>query len=170
MNKEVRLAYRDSDLEIRLQLAALCWNESKDGTRILLITSRDTGRWVLPKGWPMADRSNADAALTEAWEEAGVTGATDGFPVGNYSYDKVLCRDTDLALRCDVEVYPVRVASLARKYPEYRQRRRKWFSPEKAARKVDEPDLQQLILAFAAGNAKPNGAKQDGSKQDGGQV
>lgn len=136
-----------------MQLAALCWNDSKDGTRILLITSRDTGRWVLPKGWPMDDRSNADAALTEAWEEAGVTGATDGIAVGNYSYDKVLCRATNRAQPCKVEVYPVRVTALARKYPERRQRRRKWFTPEKAARKVDEPDLQQLILAFAAGGA-----------------
>lgn len=136
-----------------MQLAALCWTEGKDGTKILLITSRDTGRWVLPKGWPMADRSHADAALTEAWEEAGVTGTVDGPPLGRYSYDKVLSREADLSLHCDVEVYPLLVAKLARKYPEHRQRQRKWFSPEKAARKVDEPELQQLILAFATKGA-----------------
>jgi len=149
MNRQVRFAYRESGLESRLQLAALCWDEGKEGLRILLITSRDTGRWILPKGWPMADRSDADAALTEAWEEAGVTGSEAGRALGRYSYDKVICRDTDLVQHCDVEVYAVRVEKLARKYPEYRQRRRKWFSPDKAARKVDEPELQQLILAFA---------------------
>ncbi|WP_253944109.1 NUDIX hydrolase [Pseudogemmobacter hezensis] len=137
-------------MEPKSQLAALCWSDGKDGRRVLLITSRDTGRWVLPKGWPMKDRSFAEAARIEAWEEAGVTGTISETALGQYAYDKVICREADLAQACEVEVFALKVASLARKYPEHRQRRRKWFSPEKAARKVDEPELRQLILDFGA--------------------
>ena len=44
------------------QLAALCYRVTrKRGTQILLITSRETGRWVIPKGWPMKGRSDAEA-------------------------------------------------------------------------------------------------------------
>ncbi len=149
MNKQVRFERQDPALESKSQLAALCWSEGKDGKQILLITSRDTGRWVLPKGWPMKGHSAPQAAMIEAWEEAGVTGSIREDALGIYSYDKVLNRENELAQHCEVEVFAVQVDKLARKYPEHRQRRRKWFSPEKAARKVDEPELRQLILGFA---------------------
>ena len=58
----------------RLQVAALCWRRSAKGLRILLITSRDTGRWVIPKGWPMRNRTEPEAAAREAYEEAGLRG------------------------------------------------------------------------------------------------
>ena len=59
----------------RHQVAALCWRMGQGGAvEILLVTSRDTGRWVIPKGWPMDGKSASAAAAREAWEEAGVKG------------------------------------------------------------------------------------------------
>ena len=72
------------------QVAALCYRFEKKALRVLLITSRDTGRWVLPKGWMMGGMTAADAAAQEAWEEAGVVGGADDQAVGYFSYDKIL--------------------------------------------------------------------------------
>ncbi|MFE3837486.1 NUDIX hydrolase [Pseudogemmobacter sonorensis] len=128
------------------QFAALCWRMHGGAPEILLITSRDTGRWIVPKGWPMKGRSPSGAAAREAWEEAGVEGEVSDQAIGRYSYDKVLRRAQSLP--CEVLVYPLRVRRLTDDYPERRQRRRKWFSPGKAARKVAEPELRALLAGF----------------------
>jgi 8-oxo-dGTP pyrophosphatase MutT (NUDIX family) len=128
------------------QVAALCWRKHRDTVEVLLITSRDTGRWVLPKGWPMEGRTGPEAAAIEAWEEAGVTGQVVQDALGYFGYDKVI--NADLAHPCMVAVYPLRVTSLSRAFPERKERRRKWFSAEKAARKVEEPELRTLLLAL----------------------
>ncbi len=131
---------------LRTQYAALCWRLHRGRPEILLITSRDTGRWVIPKGWPMAERSPSEAASREAWEEAGVEGRAAEAALGQFHYDKVLRRAP--AHPCRVEVFALQVRALTDQYPEHGQRRRKWFSPEKAARKVAEPELRELILSF----------------------
>lgn len=131
----------------RNQLGALCWRMRGKHPEVLLITSRDTGRWVIPKGWPMTDRSAPDAAALEAWEEAGVEGAVGDRALGFFAYRKGL--DAERTVPCVVEVFPLKVTRLAGDYPEKGQRRRKWFSPEKAAKKVDEAELRHLILAFS---------------------
>lgn len=113
---------------------------------ILLITSRDTGRWVVPKGWPVNGRSPHGSAAVEAWEEAGVEGRVEAESLGTFTYPK-LYPDADPQV-CMVKVFSLRVEKLASHYPEYRQRRRKWFSAEKAARKVAEPELRALIRDF----------------------
>ena len=133
--------------ELRSQQAALCWRLHRGHPEVLLITSRDTGRWVIPKGWPMAGISAADAAAREAWEEAGVEGAVGADAIGFYGYDKLI---GGKALPCMVSVFPLRVARLADKFPERKQRRRKWFAAEKAARKVAEPELRALLHRFAS--------------------
>jgi 8-oxo-dGTP pyrophosphatase MutT (NUDIX family) len=130
-----------------LQVAALCWRPSGKGLRVLLITSRDTGRWVIPKGWPMRNRSEAEAAAREAYEEAGVSGEAATRSIGFYTYRKVIAPGR--AIPCVVRVYPLRVREMLTKYPETGQRRVKWFVPDKAARKVDEPELAELIRGFA---------------------
>ena len=76
----------------RLQVAALCWRRSGKGLRILLITSRDTGRWVIPKGWPMRNRTDAEAAAREAYEEAGLRGIVAERSIGLYTYRKAARR------------------------------------------------------------------------------
>ena len=124
-----------------LQVGALCLQP--DTGRVLLVTSRGTGRWIIPKGWPMDGRSAGGAALREAWEEAGVQGEVDERPLGRYSYDKKLTRG--LSVPVEVQVHLVRVAGLDKNFPERKQRQRRWYSPAEAAELVDEPGLARLI-------------------------
>lgn len=126
------------------QVAALCCKKGKSGLKILLITSRDTGRWILPKGWPMDDLSDPQAALQEAWEEAGVKKARiKRKPIGHYDYNKILAGGVPLPVRA--QVYRVNVTALADKYPEVDERTRRWVTPKEAAEMVDEPDLKALL-------------------------
>jgi 8-oxo-dGTP pyrophosphatase MutT (NUDIX family) len=130
-----------------LQVGALCWRRtSKGALRILLITSRDTGRWVIPKGWPMRNRTEAEAAAREAFEEAGVTGEIEPRSLGLYGYPKMLARGHSVP--CVVRVFPLAVRDRLSSFPEAGQRKRKWFSPAKAARQVQEPELARIIRAF----------------------
>ncbi|KAF0172106.1 MAG: NUDIX hydrolase [Rhodobacteraceae bacterium] len=126
-----------------IQYGALCWRMHRGKVEVLLITSRDTGRWVIPKGWPMDKRTPAQAAAQEAWEEAGVQGEIAEIRLGGFDYQKII--NPKRALACHVEVFALRVTKLVNKFPERQQRRRKWFSAEKAARKVNEPELRQLL-------------------------
>lgn len=125
-----------------LQAGALCF---RDG-RVLLISSLETGRWVIPKGWPMAGRSLAGAALQEAWEEAGVTGRLRPGVIGHFVYEKK--RRSGLKQRTEVQVFAIDVTRLQDDYPEVGQRQREWFAPRDAARLVDEPGLQMLLAAL----------------------
>ena len=128
----------------RLQVAALCLRERKDYREVLLVTSRDTGRWVLPKGWPIRGMDAPGSALQEAWEEAGVREANmNTSPVGSYGYDKRL--DSGLELPVEVKVYEAQVTDMADKFPESDERTRKWVRPEEAAKMVNEPELQALL-------------------------
>jgi 8-oxo-dGTP pyrophosphatase MutT (NUDIX family) len=129
------------------QYAALCYRFAAKGkVEVLLITSRDTGRWVIPKGWPIHSADAPGGAAQEAWEEAGVKGEVAGPCIGLYSYDKVAA-DGSL-LPTIVAVFPIRVAKLAARWPEKSDRTRKWFTPAKAAKKVAEPELANLIAGF----------------------
>lgn len=136
---------------LHIQFGALCWRIGKKGAEVLLISSRETGRWVIPKGWPMKGRAGHEAAAIEAWEEAGVKGQIAEDRLGHFTYDKILNRDSkkERAKPCIVDVYPLEVAKLAPEFPEQRQRRRKWFAPADAARKVAEPELKSLLAVFA---------------------
>jgi len=129
------------------QVAALCCRDGETGPEVLLITSRDTGRWIIPKGWLMDGKSAAEAAQIEAWEEAGVQHADllpD--PVGTFSYDKRL--DDGYENPVEVQVFRLDVSQLSDIYPEARERRRAWVSPEEAAEKVDEPGLKAILRSL----------------------
>lgn len=125
------------------QVGAVCWRMHKGKVEVLLVTSRDTGRWIIPKGWPIKGLTDAQSAAREAWEEAGVEGAVSDAGIGSYSYDKR--RLPKPPLPCKVTVFPLRVGRLADKFPEKNERQRKWFSARKAAKKVDEPQLRDLL-------------------------
>jgi len=129
-----------------IQVAALCLRDGKAGREVLMVTSRRTGRWVLPKGWPMKRRTLAGAAQQEAWEEAGVIGRVDETPIGYYSYQKR--HRTGLMLACRVEVFRLEVAHLARDWPEKKKRKRRWMPIEAAATAVDEPELAAMLRAL----------------------
>jgi 8-oxo-dGTP pyrophosphatase MutT (NUDIX family) len=115
---------------------------------IMLVTSRSTGRWIIPKGWPKTGKSPPDAAAEEAFEEAGVAGKMSNRPIGSYSYDKIL-KKGDVA-KCVVRVFALRVTRQHKKWPEKRQRRTGWYTPVEAARFVTEPHLRRMIRKFAA--------------------
>jgi 8-oxo-dGTP pyrophosphatase MutT (NUDIX family) len=137
----------DSDAQpvAQRQIAALCWRKKRGGIEILLITSRETGRWVIPKGWPMKNRDSHEAAAIEAWEEAGVQGVVREESIGVFGYHKLY--PAKPAVFCEVDVYPLRVAKLVAKFPEQSERRRKWFSTKKAAKSVHEGGLSEILLA-----------------------
>jgi 8-oxo-dGTP pyrophosphatase MutT (NUDIX family) len=132
--------------DVRTQFAALCYRVRRGKVQVLLITSRGAKRWIVPKGWPMEGKTPAASAAREAWEEAGVTGKADENCLGVYSYAKSVGAMDDLP--CVAMLYPVLVKSLAKKFPESGQRRRRWVSRKKAARLVEQPDLARLILNF----------------------
>lgn len=109
---------------------------------VMLVTSRDTGRWVIPKGWPMPGRSRQQAAATEAFEEAGLRGRIIGRSIGGYSYWK---QYRNRRMLCTVDVFLMRVDEELARWPEKRQRLRHWFTPEEAATLVEEQVLAEII-------------------------
>jgi 8-oxo-dGTP pyrophosphatase MutT (NUDIX family) len=112
---------------------------------ILLVTSRDTGRWVIPKGWPSKQLKDHQAAAREAAQEAGVSGTIRARPIGNYTYLK---RDGTSLQALQVAVFPLAVRREQRNWRERSERRRAWFAIERAADEVSEPALRGLIRAL----------------------
>jgi 8-oxo-dGTP pyrophosphatase MutT (NUDIX family) len=130
------------------QVGALPLRKLRGGSlEVLLVSSRETGRWVIPKGWPSKRLSDADAAAREAKEEAGVTGKITGIPIGIYRYRKMTGANVRFI---DVEVYALWVKKQRKRWREKDQRTRMWFSLDEAARKVREPRLKNLIAGFEA--------------------
>jgi 8-oxo-dGTP pyrophosphatase MutT (NUDIX family) len=140
--------------ERRQQYAALPVRRMEDGkVEVLLLTSRGTGRWIIPKGWPMRKLSPGAAAAREAYEEAGVEGTIQpDLPVGRYHYTKRL--DVGGETEILVEVFLLRVERQLAEWPEQAERETRWLKPEEAAGLVAEPELAALLRsaqAFAEG-------------------
>ncbi len=133
--------------ETRIQYAALPWRVSEGEIEILLVTSRDTRRWIIPKGWPMKGRKPHIVATIEAVQEAGLHGAIGKAKIGDYHYRKRLA--ADVSVECRVEVYALEVQRQRKKWPEKKQRATAWFAQALAAELVEEPELRALIRAFA---------------------
>jgi 8-oxo-dGTP pyrophosphatase MutT (NUDIX family) len=112
---------------------------------ILLVTSRDTRRWVIPRGNPVVGLPPPLSAAEEAWEEAGVTGETGPLEIGSYRYQK---RRRLGSVPAEVFVYPLRVIEELDEWPEQAERERRWFPREEAAAAVQEADLAALISSF----------------------
>lgn len=138
------------------QIAALPYRLESDtdsaGIRVLLVTSRGTGRWVIPKGNIDAGLSPHAAAALEAQEEAGVRGALCPIALGSYRYRKR--RSSGASLMADVEVFPLAVNDELPVWKEQAERERKWFTLAEAADVIDEPDLRDLIRSFAPAEFK----------------
>jgi 8-oxo-dGTP pyrophosphatase MutT (NUDIX family) len=132
----------------RLQYGALPYRVS-NGSRaeFMLVTSRETRRWVIPKGWPKKGKSPHRLAAREAFEEAGVTGAIGRRSVGSFSYEKRL-KNGGL-IECEVRVFPLEVKRQSKQWPEMQERKIKWLSASKAAEKVKEPMLGKIIRRLA---------------------
>jgi len=127
------------------QIAALCWRKRKGAVEVLLVTSRETRRWVIPKGWPMEGLADFNAARREAFEEAGVEGRMRREPIGQYFYEK---RGKKEVLPVNVTVYALEVVKQLKSWPEAKQRERSWFSPHDAMLRVGEPGLKDILRTF----------------------
>lgn len=137
----------EPDREPRAQYAALPWRRTANGgIEVLLITSRETRRWVIPKGWPINGLRSGPSAAREAMEEAGVEGEIGKKPIGVYHYDKRLRSGRLQHVR--VSVYALHVARELAVWPEMGQREKLWATTEAAAATVDEPELQAVLKAF----------------------
>ena len=131
----------------RSQIGALpVFTDEAGRSWILLITSRETRRWIIPKGWPMKGRKDHEAAAQEAMEEAGVVGQIGHEPVGTYLYWKRQAAHFEL---CDVKVFRLNVEGQLETWPEKSQRETRWFSFAEAADRVEEPGLRNLIRRLA---------------------
>lgn len=132
----------------RTQYAALPYVIRDNRPQVMLITSRETRRWVIPKGWPVKKTDPHDVAALEAFEEAGLVGHVAQEPLGTYQYEKRL--KSGKTTTCTVQVFLFEVDAELDEWPEKGQRERRWMSPSAAALMVSEPGLVQLMLALAA--------------------
>ena len=137
-----------------LQFAVLPWRISARGAReVLLLTSRETHRWVVPKGWPMRGRKPAEVASREAYEEAGLVGQVVGRrPLGSFHYEKRLPKKQTVI--CEVRVYLFRVEQQLDDWPERTERERKWFDVNEAAALVEEGGLAEIMARLADSHVK----------------
>lgn len=140
-----------ADAKKSRQVAALPYRFDDGELRVLLVTSRETQRWIIPKGWPMKGKKPHRAAEREALEEAGVTGRIDRKSIGSYEAWKRL---TDHFVLCTVKVFPLEVREQRKKWREQSERRAVWCKAQDAADLVDEPGLRTIIRAFAEGAAQ----------------
>nr|WP_237143480.1 NUDIX hydrolase [Phyllobacterium zundukense] len=129
------------------QVAALVYRVKKERPEILLITSRGTGRWVLPKGWPQIGKTFAQSARTEAFEEAGVRGDIAPLSIGTYTYEKHDMYDGEVG-DFIVDVFPMLFSRQQKNWPERGERRLEWVSVEESVQRVEEPGLKALLATF----------------------
>lgn len=128
------------------QLAAVPFRRRDGNVEVMLVTSRTTRRFIIPKGWPMKGKSGREAARIEAREEAGVLGTMLSRPLGGYSYWKRL---SNAFVPIRVTVYLLAVEEALENWDEAARRERAWLAPADAAMLVDEPELATLIRSVA---------------------
>src|SRR5712691_7963193 len=132
----------------RVQYGALPYRVSS-GSRaeFMLVTSRETRRWVIPKGWPKKGKSPHRSAAREAFEEAGVVGAVGRRSIGSFSHNKRL-KDGGV-VTCKVLVFPLKVNRQDKEWPEKEEREVRWLSAKQAAKTVKHPKLGEIISRLA---------------------
>lgn len=134
-------------MEIAKQVGAIPVRKGDDGQlEVLLVTSRDTGRWIIPKGWTSKRLSDSKAAAREARQEGGVSGKITSKPIGEYRYKKI---EPDGGRMIDVSVFLLTVKKEKSRWSEQDQRERAWFDVKSAARRVREARLAELIRSLA---------------------
>jgi 8-oxo-dGTP pyrophosphatase MutT (NUDIX family) len=131
-----------------VQYGALPYRFTKSGApEILLVTTRQTKRWIIPKGWPIKGLKPAKSAAREAYEEAGVRGSVKTRAIGIFFYEKRLDED-GITIPCDVRVFPLLVRRQSQTWPESEQRIAQWLEPAVALSLVEEEGLRSLISSF----------------------
>jgi 8-oxo-dGTP pyrophosphatase MutT (NUDIX family) len=134
-----------STRKIITQYAALPFALKNGRPRVMLVTSRGSGRWIIPKGWPEKELAPHDCAAKEAYEEAGVLGKINQRPLGTYRYNKRL-RSRGVTT-FEVKAYLLEVDRQLRDWPEKGQRETRWMAPARAAKLVSEVGLVELLLS-----------------------
>ena len=141
------------------QVAALCWRPSPKGVatpagvEILLVTSLNSKRWILPKGWHEPDMTLADSAAREAFEEAGVTGRIEARPMGSYHYLKQ--KREGGGVPCRVDIFALKVTKTHDDWPEHGSRQLAWLTPEQAATRISELGLRDVLRTFRRTQGQP---------------
>jgi 8-oxo-dGTP pyrophosphatase MutT (NUDIX family) len=152
MNAAVKIDGHVSEVNVTdelQQVGVLPWRIRRDGEpKVLLITSRRRGRWIVPKGWPMKGRALHLAASREAFEEAGIFGEICPTPITEYRYMKAL--DSGLEARCRVTVFGMKVRGTLSHWREKGQRQRRWFSLGEAADRLDNAELAEFVRELEA--------------------
>jgi 8-oxo-dGTP pyrophosphatase MutT (NUDIX family) len=129
---------RDAPRIIR-QSAVIPYRRTDEGLKVLLITSSRRKRWIVPKGLVEPHLTEAESALQEAFEEAGIQGDISAAPIGSYTYSK-------WGATCVVAVFLLEVRTVLSAWPEAAVRQRRWMPVAVAANAIEEPDLRVLIL------------------------
>lgn len=129
------------------QIGALPYRISPDGDlEVLLITSRGTGRWIIPKGNPIQGLKPHQVAAREAYEEAGISGKAANKSIGKFRYSKQRPGRSDAEI--EVTVFPLLVTEQLPDWPERRQRQRRWLNPITASHLADDIGLKRLLQIF----------------------
>ena len=132
---------------VPLQSGVLPWRlKGRKKAEVLLVTGRRSGRWMIPKGWPMPGKTLADSAAQEAFEEAGIEGKVDEQPIGTFRHVKQHLLFGEMEV--DIQVHSFAVRRELSSWPEKGERNRKWFACDDAATKVDSEELGSMIRAF----------------------
>jgi 8-oxo-dGTP pyrophosphatase MutT (NUDIX family) len=131
----------------QVQCAALPYRATGSKLEIMLVTSRGTRRWIIPKGWPERGLPPHETAAKEAFEEAGILGKVSKRSLGSYPYDKLLGKGQTAS--CRVQVFAVRVTRQHNHWPEKGQRQTRWYPPAEAVRSIRDPHLRRIIRIFA---------------------
>jgi 8-oxo-dGTP pyrophosphatase MutT (NUDIX family) len=132
-----------SDQQAKRQYGVIPYRRANDGIEIMLITSRKTRRWIVPKGWPISRKPSREVARLEALEEAGLEGTIGKRPFGYFHYPKRL-RDGSVVV-CRVDVFALEVGRQRETWPECSERKRRWFESRRAIELVRERELKTLI-------------------------
>ncbi len=133
-------------MKAQRQYAALPYRISADKLKVCLITSRDTGRWIIPKGWAEDGIEPNELAAIEAYEEAGLKGKTANKAIGTFRYTK--CMDDGSQIECEVGVYPMRVKRQEADWPEKSERDVRWVGVDRAVKMLDDDGLKKLLKSF----------------------
>ncbi len=150
--KEAKQARIDKDApteptsdRLQPQAAAIPYRYENGKLKIMIVTSRRTGRWVFPKG-SLGKAKEWKAAAQEAYEETGVSGTIDRKPLGRYLSLKVRGDD---AWNVDVALYPLKIEKFHKKFPEKSQRKRKLVGVKRARKMLSQPEMGDLVQALA---------------------
>jgi 8-oxo-dGTP pyrophosphatase MutT (NUDIX family) len=132
-----------------VQYGALPYRFNQDAAlEVLLVTTRGTRRWIIPKGWPIKGLRPVKSAAREAFEEAGIRGRIGVKPVGLFTYHKLL-DEAGVKTTCEVKVYPLLVKRQSEVWPESQQRTTQWVEPSRAIAMIKEPGLKKIVASFA---------------------